>query len=437
MQANAEQETQRLVSHLFRHQAGKIVATLTRVFGSRYLDLAEDVVQDALVKALQQWPFKGIPENPAGWITLVARNRALDLLRRDSSLADKVAQLEHALPATPTSPGHARNSEIDDQLALILMCSHPALAVEYQIALTLKTACGFSTAEIARAFLTPEATIAQRLVRAKRQIREEGISIEAPDALDLARRLDGVLRVIYLLFNEGYGATAGDDLVRVDLCAEAIRLGDLLQHHRLRLPAVHALLALMMLQAARLPARTQSDGTLAVLAKQDRALWDERLITLGLRHFGLSAAGDTLTSYHLQAEIAAIHATAASDAETDWAGIVSLYDQLYQIEPTPIVALNRAIARSRWQGPQAGLDELEAIATHPAMRRYHLLPAVSAELWKQLGDFRRAAEGYRAALACHCTEPERRFLESQLQLVEQAGAPSTNGSPPTPLPGSN
>lgn len=423
MQVTAEQETQLLVAHLFRHQAGKIVATLTRVFGSRHLDLAEDVVQDALVKALQQWPFKGIPENPAGWITLVARNRALDLLRRDTTLAEKISDLERALPAATPAQEIVSQTELDDQLALILMCSHPALAIEYQIALTLKTACGFSTAEIARAFLTPEATIAQRLVRAKRQIREEDISIEPPDADALAQRISGVLRVIYLLFNEGYAATRGDDLVRTDLCEEAIRLGLLvLQQQRMQLPAVHALLALMMLQAARLPARTQSDGTLAVLAQQDRSLWDQRLLTLGLRHFGLSAAGETLTTYHVQAEIAAIHATAASEAETDWKEIVQLYDELYQIEPTPIVSLNRAIARARSQGPAAGLHELAEIAAHPAMRGYHLLPAVSAELWKQLGDYPRAAENYRVALACACTEPERRFLEAQLRAVESLDA---------------
>src|SRR5688572_5484522 len=206
--------TDSLVDHLFRHQSAKIVATLTRVFGSRHLDLAEDVVQDALLKALQQWPFKGVPENPAAWLTLVAKNRALDLLRRDTSLAGKAEQLELALPRLALPPA-VPDVEMDDQLALILMCCHPALPVEYQIALTLKTACGFSTAEIARAFLTPQTTIAQRLVRAKRQIRDHGIVIDPPDADDLPARIDSVLRVIYLLFNEGYAATSGDDLVQI------------------------------------------------------------------------------------------------------------------------------------------------------------------------------------------------------------------------------
>lgn len=403
-------DTDLLVDHLFRRHSAKIVATLTRVFGSRHLDLAEDVVQDALLKALQQWPFKGIPENPAGWLTLVAKNRALDLLRRDASLASKAEELERALP--PRLPSH---DEMDDQLALILMCCHPALPIEYQIALTLKTACGFSTTEIARAFLTPQTTIAQRLVRAKRQIRDNNIVIDPPSHDDLPARIDSVLRVIYLLFNEGYAATSGDDLVRTDLCEEAIRLGMLVvDQSPLQLPAAHALLALMMLQAARLPARTLADGTLAVLAEQNRELWDRKLITLGMRHFGESAAGDTITTYHLQAEIAAIH---ASEAQTDWSKLVELYDDLYKLEPTPIVLLNRAIAISRAHGPQAGLAALEQIDTHNALRNYHLLPAVAAELWKQAGDRERAADSYRRALECPCSAPERTFLESQLQRL--------------------
>ena len=409
--------TDSLVDHLFRHHSAKIVATLTRVFGSRHLDLAEDVVQDALVKALQQWPFKGVPENPAAWLTLVARNRALDLLRRDASLASKAEQLELALPQN-VSPAVPSDVEMDDQLALILMCCHPALPIEYQIALTLKTACGFSTAEIARAFLTPQTTIAQRLVRAKRQIRDHNIVIDPPSADDLPARIDSVLRVIYLLFNEGYAATSGDDLVRVDLCEEAMRLGTLvITHSRLQQPAAHALLALMMLQAARLPARTREDGTVAVLAEQNRALWDRKLITLGMRHFGASAEGDTVTTYHVQAEIAAVHATATTDDDTDWPKLVELYNDLYKLEPTPIVLLNRAIAISRCHGPNAGLTALEEIDPHDSLRNYHLLPAVAAELWKQAGDSQRAAQAYQRALECPCSAPERAFLETQLQRL--------------------
>jgi RNA polymerase sigma-70 factor (ECF subfamily) len=409
--------TNDLVDHLFRHHSARIVATLTRVFGSRHLDLAEDVVQDALLKALQQWPFKGVPENPAAWLTLVAKNRALDLLRRDASLASKAEQLELAMPRL-AFPSTSSDLEMDDQLALILMCCHPALPVEYQIALTLKSACGFSTAEIARAFLTPQTTIAQRLVRAKRQIRDHDIVIDPPSADDLPARIDSVLRVIYLLFNEGYAATSGDDLVRTDLCEEALRLGNLvIDQSPLQLPAAHALLALMMLQAARLPARTLEDGTLAVLAEQNRELWDRKLISLGMRQLGASAAGDSITTYHLQAEIAAVHAMAANDAETDWPKLVELYNDLYKLEPTPIVLLNRAIAISRCHGPHAGLNALEEIDAHHALRNYHLLPAVAAELWKQVGDTQRAAQAYQRALECPCSAPERAFLENQLQRL--------------------
>jgi RNA polymerase sigma-70 factor, ECF subfamily len=348
---------------------------------------------------------------------IVARNRALDLLRRDASLASKAEQLELALPQH-VSPAVTSDVEMDDQLALILMCCHPALPIEYQIALTLKTACGFSTAEIARAFLTPQTTIAQRLVRAKRQIRDHDIVIDPPSADDLPARIDSVLRVIYLLFNEGYAATSGDDLVRADLCEEAMRLGTLvITHSRLQLPAAHALLALMMLQAARLPARTLEDGTLAVLAEQNRELWDRKLVALGMRHFGASAEGDTITTYHLQAEIAAVHATAPSDDATDWPKLVELYNDLYKLEPTPIVLLNRAIAISRCQGPHAGLTALEEIDAHNSLRNYHLLPAVAAELWKQAGDNQRAAQAYQRALECPCSAPERAFLETQLQRL--------------------
>lgn len=422
MQPPFQQETNQLVAHLLRHQSGRIVATLARVFGARHLDLAEDVVQDALVKALQQWPFKGIPENPAGWLTLVAKNRALDLLRRDASLAYKISEVERLGEPNLQASLHRPTPqvEMDDQLALILMCSHPALPIECQVALTLKTVCGFSTAEIARAFLTPEATIAQRLVRAKRQIRERGIVIDPPSADELSQRLESVLRVIYLMFNEGYSASSGDYLVRTDLCEEAIRLASLLLEHRQsQTHAVHALLALMLLQAARLPARTQADGGFVLFRDQDRSLWDGRLIALGLRHFGESAGGDQLTTYHLQAEIAAVYSTAESDAEISWEKITDLYLQLYSLEPTPIVALNGAIARSLWQGPGAGLRALDEISSHPALRNYHRLPAARAELQRQLGDYPAAVESYQIALKSPCSGSERRFLEEQLAAVRK------------------
>ncbi len=403
-----------LVTHLFRHHSAKIVAALTRVFGAQHLQLAEDVVQDALIRALQTWPFGGVPDNPAAWLTQVAKRRALDWLRRESVWTEKQTELERLLPHTTAELPSAET--MDDQLALILMCCHPAIPREAQLALTLKVAGGFSVAEIARALLAETEAIAKRIGRAKRQIREQGIAMELPAQLE--ERLEAALQVIYLLFNEGYGATQGENLLREDLCVEAIRLGQLLAAHpRTNTPSVHALLALLLLQAARLPTRTTQGGHLALLAEQDRTQWNQPLIAAGLRHLGQSAAGEAVTRYHLQAEIAALHVTATSDADTNWPAIAALYEELYQLDPSPIVALNRAVAVARWQGAAVGLRLLTEIEAHPALRHYHLLPAVLADLWRQAGDASQAVQYYRLALACHCTAPERQFLQRQLDLM--------------------
>lgn len=404
-----------LVVHLFRHHSARIIASLTRVFGSQHLQLAEDVVQDAMIRALQLWPFQGVPDNPAAWLTQVAKRRALDLLRRDVVWAEKQAELERLLPQS-TAGMPSPNDEIDDQLALILMCCHPAIARDAQLALTLKVACGFSVPEIARALLAEPDTIAKRIVRAKRQIREQGIAMELPAQLD--ERLESALHVVYLLFNEGYGATQGENLLREDLCVEAIRLGQLLAAHpRTNTPSLQALLALLMLQAARLPARTSDSGALTLLAEQDRTQWNRALIAAGMRHLAKAAAGDVVTRYHLQAEIAALHVAAASDAATDWPTIAARYEELYQLDPSPIVALNRAVAVARSQGAVAGLRLLAEIEDHPALRKYYLLPAVLADLWRQAGDAQKAAQYYRQALAHNCTEPERQFLQQQLERL--------------------
>lgn len=414
-----------LVDHLFRHHSAKIVAALTRVFGSHNLQLAEDVVQDALIRALQTWPFQGVPEHPAAWLTQVAKHRALDLIRRETVWAQKQSELERVLPLSTTEVPTAGGEEPDDQLAMMLMCCHPAIPREAQLALTLKVACGLSVTEIARALLAQEEAIAKRIVRAKKQIRDQAIPLELPAEAQLPERLDAVLHVVYLLFNEGYSATQGENLLREDLCVEAIRLGQLLAAHpRANLPQTHALLALLMLQAARLPARTKDGGALALLAEQDRSLWDRRLIAAGLRHLGRAAAGETLTRYHLQAEIAALHVAAPSDAETDWQAIAVLYAELYRLDPSPIVLLNRAVAVARWQGATAGIRLLAKIENHPSLRNYHLLPAVLADLWNQAGDGKKAANYYRIALDCNCTEPERRFLQRRLSLLEPDEAKS-------------
>lgn len=411
--------TTQLVDHLFRHKAGQIVATLTRIFGPENIDLAEDVVQETLIKALQQWPYRGIPDNPSAWLTQVAKHHALDILRRESSLEDKQAAILQAFdtPAPPVDETIDAGllGRLDDQLCLIFMCCHPAIPREAQVALTLKTLCGFGVSEIARAFLTQEPTIAQRLVRAKRKIRDEAISFEVPQGGELSQRLDAVLDTLYLMFNEGYSAHQGEALVRHDLCEETIRLMTLLvQHPAGAQPKSHALLALMLLQASRLPARVDAVGNILLLAEQDRTKWDQAMIQRGLHYLALSAEGETLTEYHLQAGIAACHATATSYDQTDWPRILDHYDSLVAMNHSPVVALNRAIALAMVDGPAAGIQAIEQIRTLPPLRQYYLLPATLADLYRQTGDLVLAAACYRDALALVGTEPERRFLHRKL-----------------------
>jgi RNA polymerase sigma-70 factor (ECF subfamily) len=413
-------EVRQLVDHLFRHQAAKIVSTLTRIFGLAHLDLAEDVVQETLLKALRQWPFHGVPQNPGGWILQTAKNFAIDTLRREASFRNKAEaiayQLEQDMRVTDESDANELQS---DQLAMMFTCCHPRLPREVQIALTLKTLCGFSVAEIAKAFLAEEATIAQRLVRAKRKIRDDKIALEMPAPWALHKRLDAVLEVLYLLFNEGYNAHEGENLVRQELCAEAIRLTSLLTEHRAGdKPKAHAALALMLLQASRLPARVNAEGDLLLLTEQDRSRWDRRLIHLGLHHLAQSAQGEELSEYHLQAGIAACHAAAPNPEATDWQSILAHYDTLIEINPSPIVALNRAVALAMIQGPEAGIKELKRISSLRQMQSYYLFPATLAEFYKQKGEPKKAGEYYRQALNLAGTEPERRFLQRKLKECE-------------------
>ena len=394
-----------LVEHLFRHQAGRMVSTLTRILGPRHLQLAEDVVQEALVRALELWPHRGIPANPAAWLIEVARNRALDALRREASLAAKADELVRVF-----SVSAGALEAMDDQLAMIFLCSHPDVPREARVALTLKTVCGFSTAEIARAFLIQETAAAQRIVRAKRLVRD--LSFELPEAGELAARRESVLEVLYLMFNEGYTRSAAD------LCEEAIRLGRLVADHAAtHAPEVDALLALFYLQSSRVSARLDAQGDLFLLADQDRSLWDLARISEGMRRLDRSAAGDRITEYHLEAAIAAAHASAPDFESTDWLFIVHQYDQLYALNASPVIALNRAVAISRAEGPAAGLRALAEIEDHPALARYYLLPATYACLHDELGDGAGAAAWYARALACECSPAERRFLERQMQCT--------------------
>jgi RNA polymerase sigma-70 factor (ECF subfamily) len=414
-----------MVDHLFRNRAGQMVAYLTRIFGPSHLELAEEVVQDSLLKALQQWPFSGIPENPGGWLFRVARNGALDALRRHASFRDKAAALAHELASTAHDAVDESTLE-DDELGMMFMCCHPSLPRDARVALSLKTVGGFSVPEIARAFLAAEPAIAQRLVRAKRQIREMDLDLELPDADGFGGRLESVLEVIYLLFNEGYGARSGDDLIRLDLCGEALRLGRLVADSpATSAPAAHALVALMAFQAARLPARVDARGELVLLEDQDRSLWDARLIALGFRHLGQSAEGPVKSAYHVQAAIAAIHAGTSNPAATPWDRILELYDELRAMNASPVVALNRAVALSKTVGPAAALAAITPLEAEPALAGYYLLPSVKARFLADIGDHHGAAAAYRDALERPCTEPERRFIVRRLGEIERTEGTET------------
>jgi RNA polymerase sigma-70 factor (ECF subfamily) len=392
-----------LVDHLFRREAGRMVAALTRILGVKNIALAEDVVQEALIRALEVWPFDGVPDNPSAWLIQVAKNRALDRLRRDTTLAGKIGNL------TPNVSEQAAIQPFDDdEVAMLFLCAHPSISPEARLALTLKLAGGFGVREIARAFLAEEATIAQRLVRAKRQIREEGLKLEMPGDRELPERLDSVLSVLYLMFNEGYGG------LRADLCDEAIRMARLVAERSNSQPVAHALLALFLLQSSRFAARLDPTGAFLLLGDQDRAKWDRAKIAEGLEWLERSAAGDNITPYHLEAGIAAAHAMAPGAASTDWKYVVELYDHLYQLKPSPVVALNRAVAIGRLEGPQAAIEEIERIAWEPALQRYYLTYAALGALWRELGQEEKAMDYFRQAMECSCSDVERQFLEQRL-----------------------
>ena len=401
-----------------------MVATLTRIFGIEHLNLAEDVVQEALIRALQTWPFYGVPQNPAAWIMRASRNLALDAVRREKRFRDKEPEIIATLEQWPASVvvGNAPllESEIrDDRLRMMFVCCHPLISQEDQVALALKTLCGFSPAEIATAFLTTEAAIAKRLTRAKQKIREAQIPFEIPEGEELMRRLDGVLRSLYLLFNEGYKASSGEKLVREEICQEAIRLAGLLAEHGAgNQPRTHALLALMLLNAARIPTRVDGEGNLLRLQEQDRPRWDQPMIARGMFHFARSAAGEEITEYHLQAGIAACHCAAKDYASTDWRQILELYDRLIEFDDSPVVALNRAVALAEVQGPQAGIEAVSGIQNLQSLESYYLLYAVLGEFEARLNHSQAAAVHFRKSLQLAEIKSEQGFLSKRLQACE-------------------
>jgi RNA polymerase sigma-70 factor, ECF subfamily len=403
------------VERAYRESSGRAVATLVRFLGD--IDLAEEAVQEAFTVAIERWPRDGVPSNPGGWIVTTARHKALDRLRRESSRSSREHQATLLTEDEDEDEGEEVSPVPDDQLRLIFTCCHPALSAEAQLALTLRLVAGLQTPEIARAFLVPEPTVAQRLVRAKRKIRAAKIPYRVPRDEELTRRLPFVLAVVYLVFNEGYTASAGDALIRTELCAEAVRLARLLAELMPDEPEVLGLLALLLLTEARRPARTAADGSLVRLTDQDRGRWDRELIAEGQDLVRACLRRNRPGPYQLQAAIAAVHADAAVAADTDWRQILALYDQLMIVAPTPVVALNRCVAVAEAEGPAAALHQLDAM-DQLDLAGYHLFHAARADLLRRLGRSAEAATAYNAAIERTGNETERSFLTRQRDSLD-------------------
>jgi RNA polymerase sigma-70 factor (ECF subfamily) len=411
---------QALVDEVYRSESRQVLATLIRLLGD--FDAAEEALHDAFAVAVEQWARDGVPDNPRAWLVSTGRFKAIDGMRRRARYGESLTELAKQLEST-TSEAEAQGEESveDDRLRLIFTCCHPALPPEAQVAMTLREVCGLATEEIARAFLTKPATIAQRIVRAKAKIRDARIPYEVPSERDLPDRLEAVLRVVYLVFNEGYSASTGESLTRHDLSAEAIRLGRLLIQ-LLPQPEAMGLLALMLLHDSRRAARTSSTGDLVLLEDQDRSLWDQGQIAEGVSLVERALSSGQVGPYAIQAAIGAVHAQASSAAATDWAQIVALYDVLMRAEPSPVVELNRAVAVAMRDGPSAGLVLIDAILGRGDLQNYHLAHSARADLCRRLGREADARISYERALSLTLQEPERRFLERRLaDLHDKAG----------------
>jgi RNA polymerase sigma-70 factor (ECF subfamily) len=409
---------------LHREESGRILATLIRLLGD--FDLAEEMLQEAYAVALQKWPSEGTPANPRAWLISTARHKAIDRLRRDQRFERKAEEIARTAEVA-ARPESDREKEMlgDDRLRLIFTCCHPALPLEARVALTLRTVCGITTEEISRAFLVPVATMAQRLVRAKGKIRDAGIPYRVPSSEELRDRLDGVLLVVYLIFNEGYLATSGDALIRRELCAEAIRLGRVLCGLLPRQPEAQALLGLMLLQDSRRDARVSAEGELVLLEEQDRTLWHQEQIREGTQIVESALRRGAVGMYAVQASIAALHANAKTARETDWPQIAALYDVLLRNHPSPVVDVNRAAAVAMARSVEEGLALLDEIEKREELKEFHLLPAAQADLLRRLGRLPEAAEAYRRSLRLATNDMERRFLRRRLAEMEMDNGPGT------------
>jgi len=414
------EQISRTIETLYRSESGRVLATLVRLLGD--LDLAEESMHEAFAAALETWTLAGIPDKPRPWLISTARFKAIDAMRRrarfDGAQRDLVAHMESRVHDAPSGTEGIGDEEIeDDRLRLIFTCCHPALPPEGQIALTLREVCGLTTEEIARAFLVTPATLAQRIVRAKAKIREASIPYEVPTPQELPERLDAVLQVIYLVFNEGYSAAAGAEVTRAELTGEAIRLGRLLTELQPE-PEVIGLLALMLMQESRRAARTSPAGELILLENQDRSLWNRRQIAEGVALVEKALRSRRFGAYTLQAGIAAVHAEAESAPATDWRQIVALYNQLVRIQPWPIVHLNRAVAIAMCDGPEAGLTHIDAVLEHGQLSNYYLAHSARADMYRRLGRTAEARASYEKALALTQQEPERQFLQERIRQMK-------------------
>jgi RNA polymerase sigma-70 factor (ECF subfamily) len=420
MPAPVPEQLSKTIETLYRSESGRVLATLVRLLGD--LDLAEEAMHEAFAAALEFWSQTGIPDKPRPWLISTARFKAIDVIRRrarfDGAQRDLVAHMESRVNDAPGGNEETGDEEIeDDRLRLIFTCCHPALPPEGQVALTLREICGLTTEEIARAFLVTPATLAQRIVRAKAKIRETPIPYEVPTPQELPERLDAVLQVVYLVFNEGYSAAAGAEVTRAEITGEAIRLGRLLAGLQPE-PEVNGLLALMLLQESRRAARTSPAGELILLEHQDRALWNREQIAEGVGLVEKALSSRRFGPYTLQAAIAAVHAEAESTAATDWRQIVALYNQLVRIQPSPVAYLNRAVAIAMCDGPEAGLKHIDAVLEHGELANYYLAHSARAELYRRLGRTAEARASYEKALALTQQEPERQFLQERIRQLK-------------------
>jgi RNA polymerase sigma factor (sigma-70 family) len=421
-----QSEIRLLIDHLFRHESGKLVSILTRIFGTENLDLAEDVVQDSLIEGIKQWTYKGIPDNPSAWLFKVAKNKALNILNREKYKRQYSSDFAHFLQSEWTTEAALDHlfseQEIkDDQLRMIFTCCHPAISPDSQIALALKTLCGFSISEIAKAFLTTEENIKKRLVRARHKIRDDQIPFEVPRGQDLEKRLQTVLETIYLLFNEGYSASTGKDLIRFEVCEEAIRLTEMIAMHS----AIHyksnvyALLALMQLNASRFKARQDANGNIITLENQDRSLWNYQLMGKGFSNLDKSTSEKKVSIYHILASISACHCSATNYKATDWKSILALYDRLIQIDNSPIVFLNRAVALSKVSGAEKAIAELEQIRNSAALKNYHLFYSTKAEFHIELNQFSNAIKAIETAIELAPLQNEKALLQKKLAFCRE------------------